>query len=78
MLWIIVLTAVLQTGDVMTDIRWPLNNQMNSEAECRKQAEIEANNIQLKIGSDNGIVLYNCHSIPFKDIKAIVSAAPSL
>lgn len=77
MLWVMILTVVLKNGDVHTDMRWPLNNQMNNESECRKQADNEAGKLQLKIGSDNGVVLFNCLPIPFKDIKSVVNSEPS-
>lgn len=72
MFWVMILTTVLTNGDVYTEVRWPTKTEMNSEAECNRQADIAAGEEQLKVGLNNGKVVYTCQSIPLKDIKNLV------
>lgn len=71
-LWIMVLVVILTNGDVKTELQWPLKPEYNSEASCNKNAELKANELLVKLGSNNARVFFQCQAVNVEDLAKMV------
>lgn len=62
MFWFIVLTIVLNNGEVYTDIRPVTDPKYNNEKECNDVGRILVDQKQIEIGTNDGKVYYICQS----------------
>ena len=68
MLWLIVLTTVMNNGDVYAEVQFPLDPQYNNEQSCNESGSAIVNQKQLELGTNSGKVYYICQAVDSNSI----------
>ena len=69
MLWFIILTTVMNNGDVYTDVRPATSPEYNNEQTCKEVGAVLVEQEQIKIGTNSGKVYFVCDSFSKEAIK---------
>ena len=68
MIWFIVLTTILNNGDVYTEVRPATSPEYNTQEQCIAAGQLIVDQKQIEIGTTNGKVYYICHSLTSEEI----------
>lgn len=77
MFWFIVLTTVMNNGEVYTEIRPATSPEYNNEQTCKEAGQLIVDQKQLEIGTTNGKAYFVCHSLDVNDIAKAVGKSGS-
>ena len=62
MIWFIVLTTIMNNGDVYAEVQFPNSSEYNNEKSCNESGNAIINQKQLEIGTKSGTVYFICQS----------------
>lgn len=68
MMWFLILTVVMNNGDVYTDVRPATDPKYSNEQSCNDAGKILVDQKQVEIGTNTGKVYFVCHSFSKEDI----------
>lgn len=72
MIWFLIVISVNSNSTVNAEIEYPNSYQYNSEADCKRNGQKNADEYQMKFGTNNSKVFWKCQAIPLKDIAKIL------
>ena len=77
MIWFIILTTVMNNGDVYTDVRPATTPEYNNEQSCNAAGKILVDQKQIEVGTSNGKTYYVCQVLSDDDIRAATGKSGS-
>ena len=77
MLWFIVLTMVMNNGDVFTEIRPATAPEYNTEQQCNEVGKVLVDQKQIEIGTNAGKAYFICHNLTLEEIKRVFNKSGS-
>lgn len=69
MIWFIVLSVVMNNGEVYTQVHFPNSPEYNNEQTCNEAASAKADKLMSEIGTSNGKVYYVCENLSEDEFK---------
>lgn len=69
MVWFIVLTIIMNNGDVFTEIRPATSPEVNTKEQCDGAGKIIVDQKQLEVGTNSGKVYYICQNLSGEEIR---------
>jgi hypothetical protein len=78
MIWFVILTTVMNTGEVYADVRFPNELAYNNEAMCNEAGKAIIELKQSEIGTNAGKVYYICQSVTVETLEKAVTKKTSL
>lgn len=74
-IWILVIVAIYSDGNVKTMLNFPQKSEYNSKASCNESGTVLANDLQLKLGTENAKVYFYCDGVPRNEITKSLNGA---
>lgn len=74
-IWILVLVVIGIDGQVRTQLNFPQKSEWNNEKICNESGQVIANELQVKIGTQNGKVYFYCEGAPRSEITKSLQGA---
>lgn len=68
-IWFIVLTTVMNNGDVFMQVRPVLKPEYNNEKSCEEAGALVVTEEQMKVGTNAGTVYFTCNNITQKQMN---------
>lgn len=78
MIWFVVLTTIMNTGEVYAEVRFPNELAYNNEKMCNEAGMAIINQKQSEIGTNSGKVYYICQSVTVDTLEKAVTKKTSL
>ena len=72
MIWFIVLTTIMNNGDVYAEVQFPLDPKYNNEQSCNEAGQLLVDQKQMEIGTNAGKTYVICKAISPEEIKACI------
>jgi hypothetical protein len=67
-IWILILVVVGADGNIKAQLNFPQKSEYNTQTNCNENGQIIANQLQTKIGTENGRVFFYCDGVPRSEI----------
>ena len=78
MIWFIILTTVMTSGDVYAEVRFPNELDYNNETSCNEAGRGIIELKQSEIGTSAGKVYFICQSTTVEELEKAVTKKTSL
>lgn len=78
MIWFIILTTVMNSGEVFAEVRFPNELDYNNETSCNEAGRAIGDLKQNEIGTSAGKVYFICQSTTVDELRKAVTKKTSL
>ena len=73
MIWFVILTTVMNNGDVYAEVRFPTDLLYNNEQSCNDSGKTIIQDEQNKIGTNAGKVYFICQSTSPEELSKAIT-----
>lgn len=74
-IWVLIIVAVYSNGEAKTFLNFPQKPEYNTKTSCNESGQAIANELQIKLGTENAKVYFYCDGVPRSEVTKSLHGA---